>query len=117
MDNQIPPEIRAFLENMLHAADDYNAGEEIPEGLLKELYAKLDDQISTYLLPKLSSENLTEYRRMKENNLPKEQLDIYLMRNIPDYKEIMKRAFRDFYDSYIEQAKEEREKNLNNFNN
>lgn len=108
MEKEIPADIKEFLKNMLYLADEFNYGEPIPDGLMWELYTKLNEQISAYMLAKLSSEKLTEYRVLKEKNDPPEQLEVYLMKNIPDYKETMKKAYRDFYDSYIEQAHQNR---------
>lgn len=112
MDKKIPENIVDFLVNMLHQSDEFGYGEYIPDELLQSLYGKLDEQISSYLLAKLSNEKLTEYRTLKERGESAEGLDVFFMKNIPDYKDIMKKAYRDFYEGYLEQVKSEREQRL-----
>lgn len=104
MDHQIPPDIKAFLENMLYMADEINYGEEVPEPLLLDLYKKLDEWISTYLVSHLPEEKLGEYRGYNQKGSSQEFLDVYLSKNVPDYKEVMKSAYKDFNDSYLEQV-------------
>lgn len=106
MANEIPQDIKAFLANMLYMADEFDYGEEIPEGLMQELYKKLDDRITIYLLSRLPEEKLAEYRALNEKAGSPEMLDVYLSKNVPGYKEVMKEAYQAFYDSYLEQAQD-----------
>jgi hypothetical protein len=108
MEKDLPIEIRAFLENLLLEADEFSYGEEIPKSVLWDLYRKLDERISVYLVSRLSVDKLTEYRQFKEKNPVPEQVDVFLMKNIVDYKEVMKKAYKDFYDSYLEESRERR---------
>ena len=109
MDKEIPEESRNFLKNMLYAAEEFNYGEEIPEGLLQELYGKLNDWISRYLLSSLPENKLIDYKNLNQNGASPDMLDAFSMKNIPNYAEVVKKAYRDYYDSYLEQVKEERQ--------
>ena len=108
MKKEIPEEIIKFIKNLLYAADEFGYGEEVPDGLLNELYVKLDERISTYLLAKMPADKIDEYRTIKDKGGSTEMLDVFLMRNIPDYKETMKSAYKDFYDNYLEESRERR---------
>jgi hypothetical protein len=108
MEKEIPGDIREFLVNMLYLSDEFGYGEEIPDGVLWDLYGRLNSRISDYLLGRLPTEKLAEYRQLTGGNVGQEQLDVYLMKNVPEYKDAMKKAYKDFYDSYLEEVREKR---------
>jgi hypothetical protein len=106
MNNDIPLEIRTLLENTLHASGEFAYGEEIPEAAIGEIYKKLNEYTSTYLLSSLPSDKLAKYKELNDKGAPPEILDIYSMKNIPNYTEVIKKAYKDFYDSYVEKNRE-----------
>src|ERR1039457_1457893 len=108
MNTEIPEESRMFLENMLYTAEEFDYGEEIPEGLLQELYGKLNDWVSKYLLSNLPEDKISEYKKLNENAASPDILDIFSMKNIPNYTEVVKKAYRDYYDSYLQQIREDK---------
>lgn len=112
MNKEIPAEIRTFLENMVYASEEFDKGEVIPDQLLQELYGKLNDYLSTYLLSSLPSDKLSEYKTLNEKGAPPEILDVFSMKNIPNYSEVIKKAYQEFYNNYLAQMKEDRTRNL-----
>jgi hypothetical protein len=109
MDKDIPSEVRTLLENTLHASGEYAYGEEIPEAALQEFYKKLNEYTSTYLLSSLPEDKLAQYKELNDKGAPPEILDIYAMKNIPNYSEVMKKAYKDFYESYMAKSHEEQQ--------
>lgn len=112
MNLQIPADIRTFLENMVYASDEFDQGEVISEQLMQELYGKLNEYLSTYLMSSLPPEKLGEYKRLNDKGAPSEILDVFAVKNIPNYNEVIKKAYKSFYDMYLEQIKAERTSNL-----
>jgi hypothetical protein len=57
-------------------------------------------------LSSLPSDKLAQYKELTDKGAPPEILDIYAMKNIPNYTEVIKKAYKDFYDSYVEKNHE-----------
>ena len=108
MDKEIPADIRTFLENLVYASDEFDRGELIPDALMQELYGQLNEWISRYLLSSIPPDKLGQYNLMNQKGASPEILDVFAANNIPNYSEVLKKAYKDFYDNYLENIHEER---------
>lgn len=98
---QIPPEVRTFLESILADANITSLDETSKEETLKELYVRLDNFMLTTIVEGLPSDKLEEFTKLAEAGKSREELEDYLKENIPDATEVFSRAMLDFRDFYL----------------
>jgi len=97
----IPPEARTFLEGLLQDSGILNLGEEEKEEMIKELYARLDNFITSTIIDNLPPENMEEFIKMTEQNKSKSEIEAYLNSKMPNAKEVFANAFIEFRNLYL----------------
>lgn len=102
MDNlQIPPEIRNFLEGILTDAGMTTLDSEMREEMIKELYARLDNYITSAIVSKLPPEYSEEFIRLNEEKKSQEEIQQFLQDKLPNAQETFALAFSEFRDLYL----------------
>lgn len=109
MDNQtnqgqgleIPAEVRNFLETLLQDANMTFADDEMKEEMIKELYARLDNFITSTIVNNMPPEHLDEFIKLNEEKKPQAEIEEFLKNNLPNSQEIMTKAFMEFRDLYL----------------
>ncbi len=102
----IPPEIRSFLENTIRKAGMAEQDDAITEEMIQSIYGKLNEYLSIKLAHFLPTEKLPEYSRFNQQGTSVEQIQTYLFINVPNAKDIMKQAYIEFRQMIIDNAKE-----------
>lgn len=97
---QIPAEIRSYLEGLLIDAkmvlDDSTR-----EEMIKELYARLDNFITTTVIDNLPPEHLETFIKMNEEKKSQPEIEVFLKEKMPNYQEVFTKAFAEFRDLYL----------------
>lgn len=103
MDNQIsiPPEVRTFLEGLLADAGMKTLDEGMKEEMVKELYARLDNFLTSTIIDNLPPENIEEFIKMNEEKRPKAEIEQYLKDKIANSQDVFTKAFMDFRELYL----------------
>ena len=102
MDNlQIPPEVRNFLEGILTDAGMTTLDDEMREEMIKELYARLDNYITSAIVSKLPSEYSEEFIRLNEEKKSQQEIQQFLQDKLPNAQETFALAFSEFRDLYL----------------
>src|SRR5438105_4710487 len=94
-DLQIPQEIRGFLESLL-SDSGMVLDDETKEGMLKELFARLDSYLTSVIVEKLPTDDIEAFIKMNEEKKPKEEIEAFLKEKLPNSAEVMTNAFIDF---------------------
>lgn len=97
---QIPAEIRAYLEGLLADAN-MTIDDSVREEMIKELYARLDNFITTAIVDNLPPEHLDNFIKMSEDKKPQAEIEAFLKEKMPNYQEVFTRAFAQFRDLYL----------------
>jgi hypothetical protein len=97
----IPPEIRTYLENILSDANISSVDEVMQEELIAELFARFDSFLTAKIVDTLPPENIDEFIKMNEDNLPEDQIQAYLMEHIPNAEEQFAKFFIEFRERYL----------------
>lgn len=98
---QITPEIRSFLEGILKDAGMTELDEVMKEEMIKELFVRLDEFITSTIIDKLPVDNLDEFIKMGEEKKSMADTQAYLKEKIPNAEEVFARAFADFRETYL----------------
>lgn len=98
---EIPSEIRTFLESILQDAGMLTTDASMKEEMIKELYARLDNFITTTIINNLPSEHLDAFIKLNEEKKPKNEIEQFLKDKMPKSQEVMTRAFAEFRDLYL----------------
>lgn len=109
MDNQqnqqakleIPQEIRNFLDGLLKDANMTALDENMREEMIKELYARLDNFITTAIIDNLPPEHLDEFIKLNEEKKPQTEIEQFLKDKMPNSQEVFSSAFSEFRDLYL----------------
>lgn len=104
MDNQplqISTEIRTFLEGLLQDAGMTTLDAEMKEEMVKELYVRLDNFITTAIMDNLPPEKLEEFTKMAEEKKTMSEMQDYLRTNIPKAEDVFAKALLEFRDLYL----------------
>lgn len=99
--DQVPAEIRIFLESILQDAGIRDLDDKTHEQMLQELFKRLDNYILLSISDNLPADKLEIFTRMAENKASAEQMKTYLQENIPDSTQIFAQAMLDFRDYYL----------------
>ncbi len=97
----IPEEIRGYLDSLLKDAGMTSLDAEMHEEMIKELYVRLDNFITTTIIDKLPPEHLEEFVKMNEDLKPQSEIEQYLKENMPNSQDVLSQAFIDFRDLYL----------------
>lgn len=99
--NQVPAEIRIFLESILQDAGIRDLDDKTHQQMLQELFTRLDNYILMAISDSLPADKLEIFTRMAENKASPEQMKSYLQENIPNSTELFAQAMLDFRDYYL----------------
>ena len=99
------PEIKKFLQETLRAAGQTGLGDVIEAQMIKDLYTRLEDRLTTVSLSKLSEEKRLELEDMVENGENPDAVQAFLQKNIPNYQQVFGQALAEFRQTYIDAVK------------
>lgn len=99
--NQIPAEVKTFLESILQDAGMTNIDPKMHEEMIKELFTRLDSFMLTTIIEALPADKIGEFTRMSESGKSKEELESYLRETVPNSQEVFARAMLQFRDLYL----------------
>lgn len=103
MTNEIPQEIRLFLEGILTEADVLIFDDDEKETILINMYSQLDSHLIGKVLEHLPEDKIEGFIDLddeKENSTEKVQK--YLEKHLPNAKEVFAQAFVEFKNMYLE---------------
>lgn len=100
-DIEIPAEIRSFLDSILNDANMSVEGT-LREEMIKELYARLDEYLTTIIVDNLPAEHLEDFIKLNEEKRSREEIDAYLREKMPNAQEIFAKGFADFRQLYLD---------------
>lgn len=98
---EIPGDIRTFLEGILQDAGMLVPDTTMKEEMIKELFARLDNFITTAIINNLPSEHLDAFIKLNEEKKPKNEIEQFLKDKMPKSQEVMTHAFAEFRDLYL----------------
>ena len=105
----IPQEVRTYLEAMLQDAGMTMEDDDMKEEMIKELYLRLDAYITSVVATALPKMHLDEFIKMNEEKKSREEIEKFLIDNMPHSKEVFAKAFADFRQLYLGNVKKARE--------
>src|SRR5258708_10028719 len=85
---QIPTEIRTFLEGLLQDANILNLDDAMREEMIKELYARLDNFMTSKIVDNMPSEFLDEFIKLNEDKKPQAEIETFLKIKIQTSKQV-----------------------------
>ncbi len=97
----IPIEVRLFLEDLINESKMPVFDVETKQQLIYELFDRLDKFLSIKLAENLTEEQTDEFIKLNKENKPKEEIDAFLSKSIPDVQDVFIQAFSDFRDFYL----------------
>lgn len=101
MDNsQVPAEIRNFLDGILNDAN-MTLDDITREEMIKELYARLDNYLTTVIVDNMPPEHLEDFIKLNEEKKSREEIDAFLKEKMPNAQEVFTKAFADFRQLYL----------------
>lgn len=104
MDNiEIPAEIRGFLEGLIQDSERIYEPE-MQEEMIKELFIRLDSFIISAIIEHMPPEHLDEFIRLNDENKPKEEIEQFVKKTMPNAEEVFSKAFVDFRELYLNNA-------------
>lgn len=98
---EIPQEIRNFLDGLLKDAGMTTLDDQMREEMIKELYARLDNFITTAIIDTLPPEHLDEFIKLNEDKKPQVEIEQFLKDKMPNSQEVFSNAFSDFRSLYL----------------
>ncbi len=102
-DNQlvIPNDIRAFLEGLLDDTNMSTLDSQVREEMIKELFARLDNYMTSSIVENLKEEDMEEFIKMGSEGKGKEEIEKFITDKIPNAQEVFSQAMIDFRDMYL----------------
>lgn len=97
----IPPEIQAFLENLIAEAKVAVTDEKAKADLVKYLFDKLDKFLAAKIVENMKPEDTEVFIKMNEEGKPREEIDAFIKDHMANPQEVFTRAFVDFRDFYL----------------
>lgn len=103
MDNnlQIPQEVRGFLESLLQDSGMTRLDNQMREEMIKELYARLDNFMTSAIIDILPPQYLDEFTKMNEEKKNQAEIENFLKDKVPNVQDIFAKAFMEFRDLYL----------------
>lgn len=98
---EVPSEIKTFLEGLLADAGMRALDEGMKEEMVKELYARLDNFITSIIVENLPPEHLDAFIKMSEEKKPREEVEGFLKEKLPNAPDVFAKALLDFRDLYL----------------
>ena len=97
----IPPDINVFLTGLLEDAGITPVDEIMKEELITELFARLDNFITTTIIDNMPEEHIDAFLKMNEDKKPQKEIEEFLKGKMPNYQTVFAQAFSDFRDLYL----------------
>ncbi len=98
---QIPQEVRGFLESLLQDAGMKTLDDTMREEMIKELYARLDNHLTSVIVDNMPAEHLDAFLKLNEEKKPREEIEQFLQDKMPNSKDVFAKAFAQFRDLYL----------------
>lgn len=98
---EIPGEIRTFLEGLLADSGMQIVDNEMHEEMIKELFARLDNFITSTIMDNLPPDQLEAFIKLNEEGKSRAEVEQFLKDKIPNTQEVMTKAFMEFRDLYL----------------
>lgn len=99
--NEIPDEVRTYLEGILQDAGMTSLDPQMHEEMLKELYARLDNHLTSVIAQNMPPEHLEEFIKMNEEGKGKLEVEAFVKEKMPNAQEVLAQAFSEFRDLYL----------------
>lgn len=71
------------------------------EEMIKELYARLDNYLTSTIVDNLPPEHLETFIKMNEEKKSKPEIEQFLKEKMPNSQEVFAKAFIDFREEYL----------------
>lgn len=97
----IPPEVKTFLEGILQDANMTSSDEQMHEEMLKELFARFDNYMTSSIVENLKEEDMEEFIKMGNDKRPKEEIEKFITEKIPNAQDVFSQAMMDFREMYL----------------
>lgn len=97
----IPKEIRPFLEELIKDANLSSPDADMQEGMIQELYERLDSYLASVIVEKLHPEDIETFIKMNEDKKSREEIQKFLQDKLPNAQDVFAGAFIDFRDLYV----------------
>jgi hypothetical protein len=98
---EIPSEIRTFLEGILQDANIASVDEVMHQELINELYARFDSFLAAKIIDNLPPESVEKFIVMNEENRAQEEIQKFMMENIPNAEDAFAQIFIEFRERYL----------------
>jgi len=99
--SQIPVEIKGYLESLLDEANINGLDGQMGEGMVLELYSRLDSYLTSVIVNSLQPEDIEAFIKINEEKKPQQEVEQFLKDKIPNVQEVFSKAFVDFKDLYL----------------
>lgn len=99
--NQIPPEIRGFIDNLIREAGITPIDEAMNEEIVLEIYSRLDNFITTAIIENMPPQHIDEFIKLNEENRPQPEIEQFIREKMPNSREVFAKALIDFRDIYL----------------
>lgn len=97
----IPVEVKNYLESLLQDAGMTTLDADMKEEMIKELYVRLDNYLTSTIVNNLPPENMEEFIKMNEEKKSQAEIELYLKDKVPNSRDIFAQAFMEFRDLYL----------------
>lgn len=98
---EMPAQIRGFLEDLLTQSGITPIDEQMKEEMLKDLFQRLDKFLASKIVQNLTDADLEVFMKMNEEGKPQEDIDAFLKEHMPNAQEVFANAFGEFRDLYV----------------
>lgn len=97
----IPDEVRTFLEGILKDGNITSSDEEMHEEMIKELFARFDNFMTSTIVENLKEEDMEEFIKMGEEKKSREEIEKFITEKIPNAQDVFSQAMINFRDMYL----------------
>lgn len=98
---QIPPEIRQFLEQLLQETDTLTLDDQMKEDMINELFFQLENYLTSVIVDTLQPEDLETFIKLNQEKKSKEEIEQFVNEKIPNAQEVFTNAFLEFKKMYL----------------
>lgn len=98
---QIPDEIRGFLDSILQEAGMLTIDDETREGMIQELFYQLDNYLASVIVKNLTPEDLEAFIKMNEERKSKPEIEQFVREKLPNADSVFADAFVEFKQLYL----------------
>lgn len=98
--NQIPADIRTYLENLLEDAN-INLTPELKENMLYDLYLRLEKKLIADAIENMEPADVEEFTQLIQSQNNKEVIDQFIKSHLSNAQEIFVQSLVDFKTDFI----------------